>query len=90
MNVVTQWIVHHTELGATRRAMLDSINARLDTNYTRSRLSEWERGARALPPAVHLTMIEDILPDLVEDIANVGLDEVQVRTLREAIQHEPE
>jgi len=58
-NIITTWI--EALNNETLQDSLNYLNKKLKTNYNLSRLGDWRRGYRSVPPKVYRQMLEDSL-----------------------------
>ncbi len=63
MNIVTKWLELYSEKGQQLKLALDDLAKATDIQIKHSRLREWERGERGVPPAAYNHMLRIVLAD---------------------------
>ena len=73
MTIVTKWLELHCDSGRSVKSALDELAASTGIQITHSRLREWERGERGIPPVAYNHMLSAVLKRSVNEEQYQGL-----------------
>lgn len=73
MTIVTKWLELHCDDGRSVKSALDELAEAAEIKITHSRLREWERGERGIPPAAYNYMLSVVLKRGVNEEQYQGL-----------------
>ena len=73
MTIVTKWLELHCGSGRSVKSALDELAAATEIQITHSRLREWERGERGIPPLAYNHMLSVALIGSVNEEQYQGL-----------------